>query len=196
MTQQTELLDPMNVLSEVIHDVYSPDGGLVIVDEKWLHSDDLLSSLIVSSSASGELKIKEGVFLFDLPFKAKKLFPFLNLDWQEAHFYKMIAMATDALAKEVTNIPEVSQTGGRYTDKPLITLVETLDEWGVPAPQRTYAFGVDKDFYSAFEYGTNDYPLCHVVPSIEQDLKELQQLLEEMLPPLYAVTEIEDPFAL
>lgn len=117
MSQQTELLDPMNVLSEVIRDAYSPDGGLVIVDEKWLHGDDLLSSLIVSSSASGELKInKEGAFLFDLPFKAKKLFPFLNLTWQEAQFCKLIAMATDALAREVTKISEVSLAGERYTE--------------------------------------------------------------------------------
>lgn len=83
-----------------------------------------------------------------------------------------------------------------YTDKPLITLIEILDEWGEPAPQRTYAFGVDKDFYNAFEHGTDNYPLFHAVPSIEPDLKELQHLLEEMLPPLYVVQEIEDPFAL
>lgn len=113
---QSTLLDPMNVLSEVIHDAYSPDGGLVIVDEKELHSDDLLSSLVLSSAISGELRLKEEAFLFDLPFKAEHLICGKNLTWQEAHFYKMINMATDALAREVTKIPEVSPTGEHYTE--------------------------------------------------------------------------------
>lgn len=113
---QLTLLDPINVLSEAIPDAYSPDGGLVIVDEKELLSDNLLSSLAVSIAFSGELKIKEEAFLFNLPIKAKKLFPFLNLTWQEAQFYKLIAIATDMLAREVTKIPEVSPTGERYTE--------------------------------------------------------------------------------
>lgn len=84
-----------------------------------------------------------------------------------------------------------------YTDKPLITRDITLDEWCIPVEQATYAFGVDKDFYNAFEHGSSkEWASWQLVPYIEPDLEELQRLLEEMLPPLYVIQEIEDPFAL
>ncbi len=120
MTQQTELLNSTNVLTEVIPDTSSSDGSLIIADKKWL-ARSVFPSIVVTSADSGHLQMgtsfSGGAFSFDAPFTTGK--PLIS---SLTHFtdclinaYKLIDLVTDELAKRVVDIPEVDPEGGeRY----------------------------------------------------------------------------------
>lgn len=121
MSQPTTLLDPLAVVSSAIPDDQSSDGPLIVADRKWL-AKSLFSSVMQTSVDVSCLRPTafsgEDVFRLLMPFTEGQLFssltcftaPLLNT-------CRLVDMATDELAKEIANIPEVDPTGRkRYSE--------------------------------------------------------------------------------
>ena len=129
MSQSTTLLDPMNVLSEVIPDTSSSDGPLIIADREWL-ANSLLPSVILTSAATCDLRPDvssgEDAFCLEIPFTEKPLISCLIrfTDPLFLNVCKLIDMATDALAKDFVEFPRV---GYSEEDLPWVGFFD----WGI-----------------------------------------------------------------
>ncbi|HFS4391630.1 TPA: hypothetical protein ACHY5N_005127 [Escherichia coli] len=122
------LLNPIDVLSHVMPDSQSSDGPLIIADKKWL-AGSIFPSVILTSAETCDLRPDvssgEEVFCLEIPFTEKPLISSLT------HFtapllntYRLIDLATDALAKEIAKVPKTSDARGerRYSKTERLTL--------------------------------------------------------------------------
>ncbi|HBP8299352.1 TPA: hypothetical protein L6L13_004249 [Escherichia coli] len=117
----TTLLDPVDVLSEVIPDTSSSDGSLIIADKKWL-AGSIFNSVMLTRADTVRLlhDTFSGAddFYLGTSFTERLLFssltcftaPLLNT-------CRLVDIATDELAKEIANIPEVDPTGRKHYSK-------------------------------------------------------------------------------
>lgn len=113
MTDST-LLNPTDVLSSVIPDAQSDNGPLIVADKKWL-AKSLFSSVMQTSVDVSCLRptdfSDDAVFRLLMPFTEGRLFSSLTYFTDPLlNTCKLVDMATDVLAKEIANIPEVDPT--------------------------------------------------------------------------------------
>ncbi|WP_342089707.1 hypothetical protein [Escherichia coli] len=117
MTDST-LLDPLAVVSSALPDDQSPDGPLIIADKKWLAGSIFHSVMLTRADAvclRPDVSSGADVLCLETSFTERPLFssltcftaPLLNT-------CRLVDTATDVLAKEIANIPEVDPTGRKH----------------------------------------------------------------------------------